>query len=138
MARILVVDDDPDILVTLAEVIATTLNGPDLQVDTAQDGEEARDRIARGDSYDMVITDERMPRLQGTELLAWVRQAAPRTKRVLMSAYSMEHMTGKERATADLLLQKPFSYAADVERIRAVLRGQTPGHYARGSPPAGT
>jgi DNA-binding NtrC family response regulator len=121
--RILVVDDEPDILSTLGEGLRQLLDVP-LEVETAATGEEARDKLdgsARG--FDMVISDERMPGLRGIELLEWLRLTAPRTVRVLMTAYR-EGSVGQEavnRAAAHLLLYKPFSFEEIMPQIRRAL-----------------
>ena len=121
--RILVVDDEPDILTTLREGLLALLDIP-CEVETAGTGEEARQRLDGEDrGYDMVISDERMPGLRGIELLEWLRLTAPRTVRVLMTAYR-EGTVGQEavnRAAAHLLLYKPFSFDEIMPQLRRAL-----------------
>jgi DNA-binding NtrC family response regulator len=121
--RILIVDDEPDILTTLTEGIQQFLDVP-LEVETAATGEQARQRLdGQPRGYDMVISDERMPGLRGIELLEWLRLTAPRTVRVLMTAYR-EGTVGQEavnRAAAHLLLYKPFSFEEIMPQLRHAL-----------------
>lgn len=64
MTRVLAVDDDPVSLLVLTD----TLTGAGYRVDQAGDGEEAWDKMAAG-SYDLVLLDKMMPRLDGLGLL---------------------------------------------------------------------
>lgn len=67
-ARILVVDDDPDV----RNVLGTALQLFNYQVDTAGDGALAWEALC-ANSYALVITDHMMPRLTGLELLRRLR-----------------------------------------------------------------
>ena len=67
-ARILVVDDDPDVL----RVLGGALQLFNYQVDTAGDGAVGWDALSAR-SYDLVITDHSMPKLTGLELLRRLR-----------------------------------------------------------------
>lgn len=121
--RILIVDDEPDILDSLGEGLRTLLGSP-VDVETACTGEEARSKLDQADrSYDMVISDERMPGLRGIELLEWLRLTSPRTVRVLMTAYR-EGGIGQDavnRAGANLFLYKPFSFDEIMPQLRRTL-----------------
>src|SRR5687767_12539937 len=83
---ILVVDDDTAIRTSLAEAVAEW--GDDVR--TAADATSALARIAE-DAPDLVISDVRMPGMDGVELLRLLRQRAPSTDVILMTAY--EDMT---------------------------------------------
>jgi DNA-binding NtrC family response regulator len=81
--RILVVDDEKIKRVTLADDLAT--QGHD--VVTAADGEEALERLAAG-RFDVVVTDLKMPKLDGIELLKRIKQGpAPQAEVIMMTAY---------------------------------------------------
>ena len=67
--RILVVDDEKIKRVSLADDLATQGH----QVVTAGDGEEALERL-NGGQFDVVVTDLKMPKLDGIELLKRIKQ----------------------------------------------------------------
>jgi two-component system NtrC family sensor kinase len=106
VARILVVDDDRPIAALLADVIA----GEGHTVDTAYDGLAALDRLA-ATSYDLVITDVRMPRLDGLGLYRALRERQPDLARrvVFITGDALDPATRDFVAsTGALLLTKPF------------------------------
>lgn len=103
--RVLVVDDEPDIRETLEQIIEGELGA---EVDTAPSGEDAQ-RLAEAAPYDVVITDQRMGRMPGSELLAWLAARQPGTRRVLMSAFHESFAApAVARAQAHLYVHKPF------------------------------
>lgn len=67
-ARLLVVDDDPDV----CRILCSALQMFNFQVDAARDGSMAWDALC-SNSYDLVITDHMMPRLTGLELIRKLR-----------------------------------------------------------------
>jgi diguanylate cyclase len=79
---LLVVDDEPYILPTLAALLASEFN-----VVTADCAESAQAVFAR-QPIDLILTDQKMPRLTGIQLLEWVREHYPRTVRLLMTGYA--------------------------------------------------
>lgn len=79
---LLVVDDEPYILPTLAALLAA-----DFDVVTADCVENAQAVFER-QSIDLVLTDQKMPRQTGVQLLEWVRENHPRTVRLLMTGYA--------------------------------------------------
>jgi len=78
---VLVVDDDPDVLIFVRQVL--THSG--FEVHTAGDGRLAVDRVAAG-SFDAVVSDIRMPGMDGLELLRTVRRHRPDMPVILMTA----------------------------------------------------
>jgi diguanylate cyclase (GGDEF)-like protein len=79
---LLVVDDEPYILPTLAALLAGTF-----EVLTADSAETAQ-QIFLARDVDLILTDQRMPRMTGTQLLEWVRERSPKTVRLLMTGYA--------------------------------------------------
>jgi diguanylate cyclase (GGDEF)-like protein len=79
---LLIVDDEPYILATLGEFLRQ-----DFEVLTADSGEAAQQIFARR-SVDLILTDQKMPRMSGVHLLEWVRECSPRTIRLLMSGFA--------------------------------------------------
>jgi two-component system chemotaxis sensor kinase CheA len=75
--RVLVVDDS----VTTRQLERSILEAAGYEVDVARDGQEAWDRLAAGEVFDLVVSDVEMPRLDGFQLVARVR-ASVRTARL--------------------------------------------------------
>lgn len=82
-ARILVVDDEGAIRYSISK----TLQRVGYQVNAAASGEEALTMLDEQD-YDVVLTDIRMPGLTGVELLAKIKEKAPDSIVILMTAYA--------------------------------------------------
>ncbi|NPA51689.1 MAG: sigma-54-dependent Fis family transcriptional regulator [Aquificae bacterium] len=80
--KILIVDDEHDILVTMKEI----LEDEGYQVDITDDPEEALD-IAKKQDYDLVISDLKMPKLSGEELLCKIRENNDITSFIVVTAY---------------------------------------------------
>ncbi len=82
--RILVVDDDAGVLFALRRLFGTL----DVDVETCADPESALERLESGSaSYDLVISDERMPKMSGLDMLRRVRSAWPGTPTILMTGF---------------------------------------------------
>jgi diguanylate cyclase (GGDEF)-like protein len=76
---LLVVDDDPFILTTLS-----LLTAKEFDVVTADSAEAAQDIFTRR-AVDLILADQKLPRMAGVQLLEWVRQRSPHTVRLLMT-----------------------------------------------------
>ncbi|HLJ92499.1 MAG TPA: diguanylate cyclase [Gemmataceae bacterium] len=79
---LLVVDDEPYILATLSGFLRK-----EFEVLTADSGEAAQ-RIFAQRPIDLILADQKMPRMSGVELLEWVREQFPKTVRLLMTGYA--------------------------------------------------
>jgi two-component system, NtrC family, response regulator HydG len=102
--RLLVVDDQKNMRATTAMV----LRQAGYQVDEAEDGAAALKRL-EGDGYDVVLTDLRMPNIDGMEVLRTVRQVAPETEVIVMTAYgTIASAVEAIRRGAYDFLAKPF------------------------------
>ncbi len=112
--RILLVDDDSALITSLSEA----LHDMGAEVATARCAEDALSLLAQG-TPDLVLTDIRMPGMDGIELLELVRQRAPTTDVVLMTAYDdMPTVVRGMRAGALDFLVKPVN----LEELEDVLR----------------
>ena len=83
--RILVVDDDLAVRTMLAEALATA----PYEVDTVPDGPTALDRLGASE-YDLVITDLKMPGMDGLSVIRAVRKLSPYLPIVIITGYSTE------------------------------------------------
>ena len=117
MNRILLVDDDLELTQLLTEIL--TLEG--FQVTVAEDGEEGLQRLAE-QSFDLVLLDVMMPRLNGFAMLTKLRKTHD-TPVLMLTARgdSQDRVNGLE-AGADDYLAKPFDDRELLARVRAILR----------------
>jgi DNA-binding NtrC family response regulator len=113
--RILVVDDAPDTL----EVLQRNLSGKGYRVFTAKDANEAI-RILEANPIDLVITDLKMPKISGLELIRHIRDNFPDSEVMMITGYaSIEGAVEAVKTGADEYLAKPFT---DEELFSAVQR----------------
>ncbi len=114
--RILVVDDEPDV-VTL---IARTLTTEGFEVMSAYDGISALD-IAESESPDLILLDIMMPMMSGYEVCQQIK-ANPRTDGIpvlcLSSAHTPDARAKCKEAGAVALVLKPFTPAELIAQIR--------------------
>ncbi len=110
---LLVVDDDAQVLAALRRDLRARYR-ESYTVISASSGEEAlatvRELKARGDELALVMSDQRMPGVQGTEVLARSREIYPQARRVLLTAYSDIDAAVKaiNEAHLDHYLAKPW------------------------------
>src|SRR5512135_66639 len=131
MARILVVEDEPDLLLGLEDDLK--LEG--YEVEVVRDGETAS-RRAREQSFDLIILDVMLPRKDGFEVCRELRRAGLRTPVILLTAKAQESdkVLGLELG-ADDYVTKPFSPRELRARVKAALRraaGEMPDIYRFG------
>lgn len=118
--KILLVEDDLDLVKVLNKLLI--LNG--YIVDCANDGIEALDYL-RINSYDLVIMDIMMPRLDGISTLKKIRKDGNSVPVLLLTAKSMvdDKVEGLDNG-ADDYMTKPFQSKELLARIRALTRRQ--------------
>lgn len=117
-AKILVIDDEPDLLAELAPLLERT----GFTVSTAEDGQSGFQKIGTL-KPDLVVLDVMMPRMDGREVLRQLRQSGNWTPVILLTRVG----SPTERAMslqegADDYLNKPFEPLELIARIQAILR----------------
>jgi len=119
--RVLIVDDEPLIRWSLAE----TLSESGHTVTEAGDGETALRLLEASSTFDVIVLDYRLPDSNSLALLSSVRQAAPASAVILMTAFgSSEIVDGALDLGAYQVVPKPFEVhemAALVQRAYASL-----------------
>ncbi len=116
--KILVVDDEPEIVEHLTQALA----GQRYIVESALDGEEALDKIF-DTPYDLILLDIMLPHIDGLTILREIRQAKITTPVLMLTARdSVEDKIKGLDWGADDYLAKPFSIYELMARTRALLR----------------
>lgn len=122
---VLLVDDDREMLIALQEGLAR--HAPGVTVDLAGDGLEALEQLRRRDIA-LVVTDLKMPRMDGFELLAAVMRAYPDIPVLVISGFTtpdMERLALQGGAVA--FVAKPFLVEELAHRIRDMLQRSSEG-----------
>jgi CheY-like chemotaxis protein len=113
MAQALVIDDEENIL----NVLQTTLVKLDFEVKVAHDGREGIEFFEDGYDFDLVITDIRMPRVDGNQVAKHIRGSGkPNTPIVAMSGYNDK----TEGELFDFTLEKPFNLKELMTVVKAI------------------
>lgn len=112
--QILIVDDNPH----MSNLLSDILDFFDYKGVGARDGEEALKTLG-GKSFDMVITDLRMPRMDGMNLLRALKEKFPQLPVVVITGFGTDSSRSDAFAAhADGFLAKPFK----VEDIKELLK----------------
>jgi CheY-like chemotaxis protein len=121
-ARILVVDDEPDI----AETIQDLLLFAGFDAETAENGQAAVDLLNGTRRFDLMITDMRMPKMDGLELLKTSHQLRKHLPVVILTGYGTvdDGIHSLEEGAYDYIL-KPFNTEKLLRVVRGALRSRS-------------
>ncbi len=112
--RILIVDDDDDVREALIDELCTLY-----EVEAAPSGEDAIQRLREGD-FDAVISDLRMPGMDGVQVLEHVHKESPETVRILLTGYLDEQAREATlKPDAPFKIGKPWHDEVEVTLRRA-------------------
>jgi len=116
--QILAVEDEK----AVAQILAVVLGGPMAKVVRAVDGWEALIKIgAATQPFDVVITDHRMPRMGGLELVHRLRMRNFEGKILVLSAHlSDKDIRAYEEFGVDMMMSKPFDFE-EIQNAVAIL-----------------
>ncbi|HJX39565.1 MAG TPA: response regulator [Anaerolineae bacterium] len=124
--RVLVVDDEESVLFILNGALARVSDDYQLEVERATDGEEALAKALKG-QYDLLITDIRLPGIDGVELTEQVRRQSPDTDVIWITAYSCQKLReDAERLGVYMCLDKPLEIGRIRQAVKAALEGSEP------------
>ena len=116
--KILVVEDEKD----LNRVITKHLKKNNYSVDSCFDGEQALDYVLYGE-YDLIITDNMMPKIDGYEFIKQLRVKGNSTPVIMLTAKDSldDKILGLDSGADDYIV-KPFEFDELLERIRVLIR----------------
>jgi CheY-like chemotaxis protein len=120
--RCLVVDDEPAVGETLADIVRSAGH----EVVLVHDGARAIARF-RSEGFDLVITDLAMPDVSGWQVARACKESAPRVPVVLVTGFGVE-LSPEERAAhqVDAVLVKPLQIQDVLDAVAAVARERLP------------
>lgn len=115
--RILVADDDESI----RYLISTVLAAAGFNVDAAPDGQQAWESVLH-EHYDLLVTDNEMPRLAGIELIERIRDAGMSLPVIVASGtFPVEQAPNDPQLQIAAVLPKPFDTSELLNTVRHVL-----------------
>jgi heavy metal response regulator len=119
--RILLIEDDQ----RMSAIISRGLREGGFAVDAAGDGEEGF-YLAQSESYDLIVLDILLPKMDGFEILSRIRSLGIKTPVLALTAKDAveDRVKGLDLGADDYLV-KPFSFTELMARIRALLRRKT-------------
>jgi two-component system nitrogen regulation response regulator NtrX len=119
-AKILVVDDDENIRKT----IKTILEDEGYIVDIAATGNEAIEKTEKT-AFNLALLDIRLPDMEGVELLKRMKEAVPRTRKIMVTGYpSMQNAIAALNKNADAYLVKPVNVEKLLNTVKEQLDSQ--------------
>ena len=111
--RILLVDDEPQVRIVMQEF----LHGDGHTVETASDGREGLEKFQAG-KYDIALLDRAMPGMNGDQLAAAIKSAAPEVAVILLTGFgTMMMAAGEKPAGVDYIVSKPVT----INELRAAI-----------------
>ena len=116
--KILVVDDEDALRTVLS--IGLTSQGYNV-VSTVSDGDEAISELQK-ETFDLVVLDIKMPRVNGFEVLKFVKEKHPETKVVMLAGFAdFGNVIDVKKLGAEDFVAKPFDLANLLTKIERVL-----------------
>jgi len=120
--RVLVVDDEPQ----MCEFVSRVLRDAGYHVTSAGDGPGAMAIVAEQGAPDLLLTDFRMPRMNGDELAARLRQSLPDLKVLYLTGYSQALFDNRALLwEGEAFLEKPCNPAELLEGVSMLLFNHT-------------
>jgi CheY-like chemotaxis protein len=119
--RILLADDEVDIIFVLAELLKSEGN----EVEIAGNGAECVDlfksRAAEGISFDLLIVDYRMPKKDGGQVIEEIRAIKSDQKILLISAFSQDVLKMQNQKHLEILT-KPFDAEGFLDKVLMMMK----------------
>ena len=111
MAKILVVDDEPDLEMLIKQKFRQKIREQKYEFIFAKNGQDALDKIQINPDVDIVLSDINMPEMDGLTLLSHLNESSPLIKSVIVSAYGdMENIRIAMNRGAFDFITKPVNF----------------------------
>jgi len=120
MAKILLVDDEGSVL----QSIGMLLKSDGHEVIPICDSQQAAEIIVK-EQYDLLITDLRMPNIDGMQLITLAHQKKPPIPSIIISAYGSEQTAQRSKTLGCIAyIQKPFRIQAVIDAVHEALESK--------------
>ena len=117
---VLVVDDED----ALRSVLSTELLSEGYVVETAADGDDAI-AILQQKTFDLVLLDIKMPRVDGFEVLRFIKQRYPSTKVIMLTGFAdLKNAIESKKLGAEDFVSKPYDLVDLLTTIERVLSAE--------------
>ena len=119
MAKLLIIDDDPELRQTMKQI----LEHDDHFIVEAQDGRQGVEQFENF-SPDLIIVDIEMPNVDGLQAITQIKNSCPGQKIIAISGiprHSQDCLMVARQIGAEEVLEKPFSATILAEAVRRVL-----------------
>ncbi len=117
---ILVVDDED----ALRTVLSSELESEGYVVATAGDGDEAIS-VLQGKTFDLVLLDIKMPRVDGFEVLRFIKERSPATKVIMLTGFAdLKNAIESKKLGAEDFVSKPYDLVDLLTTIERVLTSE--------------
>lgn len=104
--RILIVDDDPVVVESCRRILAAE----EMSLTVAENAQVAKSILASGAIFDLMITDIKMPKINGFQLIAQAKEIYPGLKVLMMTGYLTPETVNQGRESgAEGFIAKPFT-----------------------------
>ena len=128
--RVLIVDDDPALLQALPETLRLRMGG--VVVETTNSASAALDRIVK-EEFDAIVTDIKMPGMDGLELLAEIRARRPGTPTLIITGHGENELVVRAlRGGASDFIQKPIDRDYFVAALYRAVRAHVVSRQSKG------
>jgi CheY-like chemotaxis protein len=117
--RILIIEDEPHVALVLCQTLRHPQGGG-YQVESCESAEEALERL-HDEHFDLLISDFRLPGMNGLELIEQARQISPDTRSILITGFGSPQLEEQASLLANAYITKPFRMQDIIQTVQRVL-----------------